>query len=96
MLFEPIQTVHRGGLEWRDPAAIDVMKWHGIQVIPAFPTLPGHGDQLGLREDGEVLHDPEPGLVEALSKLPGRLRAGPKEVEEGAAGWIGQGAPDPV
>ena len=40
-----------------DPAFLQIVDWHRIQVIPALPATPLNRDQAGFLQNPEMLHD---------------------------------------
>jgi len=75
---------------------VDRAKWLGVKVVVAVSTDAMFTNQASAAEKTKVLRDGGAGDGEGERDLPGGLMALAKEVENGAAGGVSQGAEDGV
>ena len=62
--MERTQTL---SFEFPDPALVDVLQRHWIEVVKLFPSAPDRDDKVGGFEYAEVLSDRLPRHVEVLA-----------------------------
>jgi hypothetical protein len=72
-----------------DPG-VDGAEGFGIEVVDAVAAFPVLADEVGTTEKTEVLGDRGPRDGKGAGNLAGGLAAPTKQVENGAAGGIGQ------
>jgi hypothetical protein len=68
----------------------------GVEAVIAMSSHAMLADEAGAAEKSEMLGDGRAGDREGAGDLSGRLMAGAEEVEDGAAGRVGEGAKDDV
>ena len=78
-------------LELFDPALVDLVQWHRVQVVELFSTSPNDGDEVCLLELLQVLCHGLACHVHVLAERDQRLAVFPiQQVEQTPAGRVGQ------
>lgn len=76
---------------WTDPAFMNRMDWHCIEIVEPFASLAKRHDQVSLLQDPEVLHDRTPiKLLKAGTQLLGCERPQRKLIANFAADRVGK------
>jgi hypothetical protein len=95
--FQIAQRVQAMAFVFGDPALVNLMQRHRIQVMQFLSPMPYHIDQLCSLEQSQVLRDTLPGHGEPFTQLAQGLTAAPVQlIEQLATTVIGQGFKDRI
>ncbi|MCY1561545.1 hypothetical protein D9M68_988120 [compost metagenome] len=86
-----MQGAQAGALELSDPALVNLVQRHGVQVVQLFPALPDDGDEVGRFELLQVLRHGLAGHVHVLTQ--GRERLAVvlvQQIQQAPATRVGQ------
>jgi len=88
---EGVQALRPQQVVLVDPPLVDQLDRDGVEEVQLLPPRPSGDDEARLLQHRQVLHNPEPGHVEALQQLRQRAAVTREElVQEVPAGGVGQ------
>ena len=95
--LDDADCLQAGLLEAGDPALLDLVDRHRVEVVKPLPSSPHDGDEVGPHEDVEMLRRRLARHVEALAQFAQRLAVAlPETVEQEPPGGVGQRLEDRV
>src|SRR5579875_1326897 len=98
--FRCVGETEEGGCEMVadriDVVLVDPAERDGVEVVPALAPIAANDDESGVFEDAQVLHHREARKREGGTEIPRRAGAVFEEVEDSAAGRVGERLPDGV
>jgi hypothetical protein len=92
ILLQGAQRLERRAFELMDPALVDFVNRHGIEVVQFLAAAPDGGDEVGVFEDVEMFGHSLAGHVEVRAQPGERPPVVPmQEIEEFAATGVAEG-----